>query len=984
MDNNTSLQPEPDVAERFKDRAHPMHEGETRTLEPHTETSVEKRVRQTLFRRYLGGGLVAAVFVAIVFVAGYVVYRHITYIDPVVPDYSSLDKESDTYWTDRTLIDIETAQKSTGKEALRLLRIRTFAHRTANEAMEISSPYARAQAVTDVARALAQHDVNIVLDRQIQRLDKTPLIAAMRARTLVSQALMHLRQNRTDAAQVVMQQYNRLVIDGDLKLNSPINEEAFFGAVAVLWLLNDRDGLKDLFINQSASTSVLGYDQQMRAYRLIAGEQIRVGMASEALETARRIHNQIEIARAWALILQYSARPPLIRPIEPVMLDLLDGPQAEQPIEPVFVERVTDAIFHFLAEDKDINTQVALLRRIAGSRLMLDTELHRIFRHCLAESDVLDDHVKQLILKLLDDPDSPAIRTALNLPPRDDTGVRPIDPVVDDWTTTREIIQVEIVHIDSAPLRTRNDQQRVQALLAIVQGYQSIRRYEDADRVLKQAFIDAQRFTDSNVRLSLLLRIGEQQIAIGSIADAQRTIATVAPGLAQSQRSELARIQILARLFDDASETIASIELPTNREYVCTLLFQEQIRLNHLSDAEQTLSLMPQGRAAVEARSRLNIAKEQANRADFNALGLPFPEDSNTNWEQYCIGLIQQGLLRLADQATDRINNAQRHADVRTRITQEYLLLYRVFNDVNDPSRVVRQEIRQSILSMASRTSQPVQQTMILTELLTYLTGQLQTEEERTDGKQLWVQAMEACRKITTPGEKALWFARLIVAKNMLDNPDLTRVSLPLFTRVTHPSVFAENNRLVDECHELINSLDSAEQQGKAWVHLARALAQIGRTTSTQTLLDRILVIATGISDREESVSMLLSMVPVLRAMNFGDVIAIVYRLAIDKVAYDFSRSGARVDEFAWRMRDSDIEQIVRSQMESGFVDDAVESTIRLNEPLLRDRLLRVAAYFHLDNGNIDRAESIARRMTVRDVKDGVLQNIQIIKRRPR
>ena len=982
MDKHTLPQPNPDLSGRFDDRDHPVHEGETWASEPHTETSVERSVRQTLLQQFLVGGLFVTVLVLLVFAAGHTWYRQVTYRDPVKPDYSSLDEQSETYWTDRILIDIETAQQSAGTEDLRLMRLRTFAHQTADEAMEISSPYARALAVTNIARVLAHHDVNIVLDRQNQRLGTTPLIASMRARTLISQALMHLRQNRTADAFVVMQQYNQLVIDADLLLNSPINEESFFGAVTVLWLLNDENRLRDLFVHQTASASILGYDQQMRAYRLIAGEQIRVGMVSEALDTSKRIRNPIEMVRAWALILQYSARPPSIDPVEPVMLDLLDDPPTEPPRESIFAERAADAVFRYLAEDKDVNTQVSLLRRIAGSRLMLDTAMHTIFRHRLAESDVLDDRVKQQILKLLDDPDSPAIRTALNLPPRADAAERKIDSVMDDWTTTRETIHVEIATIDSTPLRTRTDQQRVQAQFAIAQEYQSIRRYDDADRILKQVFVDTQRFGDAAIRIPLLLRIGEQQTAIGSIADAKRTFAAILPGLSQSHMSELARVQILARLFDDALATIANIESPENREYACTFLLQEQIRLHHLGDAEKTLSLMPPGRAAAEARSRLNVAKEEASRADFNALGLPFPEGNNLNWEQYCIGLIQQGFLRLADQSADRIADQHQRSAVRTRIAQEYLVLYRVFNDANDPNRVVRQEIRQSILSTASRTGQPSLQTMILTELLTYLTGQLRTEEDRAGGKQLWVQAMDSCRRMTAPGDKALFFARLIVAKNMLDNPDFTKETLPLFTRVTHPSIVEENNRLVDECHDLINSLDSMEQQGKAWVHLARALAQMGRTTSVQTLLDHVLEIATNIPNRETSVSMLLSMVPVLRAMNFGDTISMVYRLAIDKVAHDFSFRTARVDEFEWRMRDSEIEQIVRSQMENGFVDDAVESAKRLNEPLLRDRLLRVAVYFNLDYGNIDRAESVARRMTISDIKNGVLHNIQTIKRR--
>jgi len=932
-----------------------------------TKTSTEKSVRWTLYRIYFFGVLFVAVCVSVLVIVGFTVYRQATHIDLVQPDYSTLDVDSDTYWIDRILIDIETAMNSEGTDELRFRRLRTFVNQTVDDALEISSPLPRAQAVTSIAMTLAQRDTSIALDAPLQRLGNTHLIASLRARTLISQALMHLRQGNLPAAQTLMSQYRQLATDTDLKLNSTINEESFFGAVTALWLLGDREGLSELFTRLSVSSADVGFDQQMRAYRLIAGEKIRVGMTSEALETAKRIRNHVELARAWTLILQYSARLPVILPVEPAMLELLDTPPDDSQVLAVFAERVVDEIFRHLAENEDVNSQASLLRRIASSRLMHDTELREIFRQRLVESEVLDDRVKQSVLRFFDSPAAIAHQT---------------NEAIDDWATTEKNVRVETVNIDSTPLRTRTDQQWVQALLAIAQGYQSIRRFHDADRVLKQAFVATQRFVDSNTRVQLLMRIGEQQIAIGSIADAKQTFATVAPTLNQNQKGELARLQILVRLFDDAFATISSIETPENRESASTLLLREQIRINDIQGAERTLSLMPQRSAATEARSRLNIAREQASSEDFANIRLAYPEGNDFDWHRHCVGLIQQGFLRLADQATDRIHDAQQRTDVRTRIAREYLNLYQTFNDVNDPNRSIRQDIRQATLSAAQRTGQPAIQTAILTELLTYLTGQLRTEEDRADGKQLWLLAMDSCRRIAETSEKATLFARLIVAKNMLDNPDFTRRAFPLFTRETNPSTVEETNRLIAECLELVNSLEIDEQQVSACVHLARALAQIGRTTSAQMLLDHALEIATNVSDREKSVSMLLSMVPTFNAMGSTDAIPVIYRLAIDRIAYEFTGRASQVDEFEWRMRDSDIERIVRSQMENGFVDDAIESANRLNEPLLRDRLLRVAAYIYLDHENIERAELTARRMIAREIQNNVLQNIQTIKRR--
>jgi hypothetical protein len=821
------------------------------------------------------------------------------------------------------------------------------------------------------------------LDNHLKLLGETNLIVSMRARTLISQALMHLRKDKKPSAQVALQEYNRLVTKADLKLNSSLNDESFFGAVTILQLLGDREGLIELFERQKISSATLGIDQQMRAYRLIAGEQVRAGMVTDALETAKRINNPLELTRAWALILQYSARPAAVFPVEPVMLDLPENPQTEPLLYAVYAEQVAQKIFQYLVENENVNTQITLLQRIAETRLMCDRALYQSFRQSLVESAILQDRVKQHVLKLLDNPESPTIRAALNMPPRTDSIPDHYDTARDDWSTTDETIRIGVVDVDSTPLRTRTDQQWVQALLAVAQSYQSIKRYPDADRILTQTFTAAQRFVVPNVRIQLLMRIGEQQAAIGSVNAAQKTFAAVAPGLNQNQQGELARLQILARQFDDAFQTIAIIESPENREYACSFLVQEQIRMNRLDDAEKTLALMSPGDAEAESRSRWNIAKGNATLDDFNTLGLVQPVGDDQEWERYVIGLIQQGCLRLADQSTEGIGGVQQRTEVLIRVAREYQLLYQAFNDFNDPNRLVRQEILQAIESAANRTGQPLVQATILTELLMYHAGQLKTEADRTSGQQVWSQAMDACRNIVKLDDQAVLFAQLIVAKNLLETPDLLRKTMPLFTKETNSRAFEETNSLMSECLELVNNPQvDEEQQGRACGYLAKALVQVGRVPAARTLLDHVLEDFMPHANRETSISMLLAMVPTLKAMDSADTIPVIYQMAINVVAHEFTGKTSNIDIYEWRVRDSEIEQIIRSQLENGFVDDAVESTNRLNEPVLRDRLLRTAAYIYLDQGNIDRAELVVRRMTVKDFQDDAMQNIQTIKRR--
>jgi hypothetical protein len=49
---------------------------------------------------------------------------------------------------------------------------------------------------------------------------------------------------------------------------------------------------------------------------------------------------------------------------------------------------------------------------------------------------------------------------------------------------------------------------------------------------------------------------------------------------------------------------------------------------------------------------------------------------------------------------------------------------------------------------------------------------------------------------------------------------------------------------------------------------------------------------------------------------------------------------------------------------------------------MLRDRILRAAAYIYLDQSNLDDAETIARRMSVKNLQRETLQNVLLVKRR--
>jgi tetratricopeptide (TPR) repeat protein len=453
--------------------------------------------------------------------------------------------------------------------------------------------------------------------------------------------------------------------------------------------------------------------------------------------------------------------------------------------------------------------------------------------------------------------------------------------------------------------------------------------------------------------------------------------------LRPDQQTEIARFQVISRLFDDAAKTITNIENFPLRNETCRFLLQEQIRIHHLDEAKKTLALMPDSPAASACRSMLKIAQEQGSKEDFALLGLPIPTEAanDQDREQCCIGLIQSGFLHLAGKTAEQITDSNKRAGVFRRLGSEFLLIYSACNGMNDPNRQIRQEMERAIETAAEQTGQPDLQTGIMTELLINLAERLQTEADVAAGRKIWQQTILICRQIADPDDQAELFAQLIVAKNLLEKP-LRKTTVPFFTKESNESAYTESNQLALDCVEMMNNMKNAQSQGTACAYLARALAQIGRTKSAQTMLNRMEVIADDFADSKEAVPIYLLMVPVLKAINSTGEIPGIYRSAIDAVSKDFTSRIAGVEVYDWRIRDSEIERIIRSQMENGFVDDAVKSVNQLNEPVLRDRLLRAAAYIYLDQGDMEQAEIQSRRLTVKEIQRGTIQNVLFIKRR--
>ncbi len=187
------------------------------------------------------------------------------------------------------------------------------------------------------------------------------------------------------------------------------------------------------------------------------------------------------------------------------------------------------------------------------------------------------------------------------------------------------------------------------------------------------------------------------------------------------------------------------------------------------------------------------------------------------------------------------------------------------------------------------------------------------------------------------------------------------------------------------------------ERRGAALSRLAHALARMERSQTSREMIEKAREAIGSISRSRprESVSVLLTLIPTLKILGDADSARAVYDDASAVISgafsdvsidgyIDVSITASITSEMAyrWRLRDSELDRLVRSQLEHGHLDLALEYASRIWENLLRERLLRTAAYIYLDEGNVDLAESAIRRARLPDITTNSLRDILFIKRR--
>lgn len=966
---------------------------------PPKTPSLETSLFRTLLLQRLGLGVVVAVIALAAAWAGIRMWKTTRPTSSTLPSYEHLDPASADYWVDRTLWNIESARKADLSENARKEQLRILANNDLVLARQREVQYDQLQAISDIAMTLARNDIDVNIDDTLRGIDDAGYAGAVRARIFVSQALMHLRLNNRSAARVAVMEYNRILVASDLKLESSINDLAFCGAVTVYACMEDTTALGDLFQKNLAYTPRAVQGQQMKAYRIIAGEQARVGFGRDSLETLRRMNDIVEQVRACQLIVSFVARPPKIEPLEPEMsVPKTEGPWEPLP-NPLAARNIVDEILRFVAQQEDLNDQVELLSRLVGSRLMCDPEIHGLFRTAVREFAGLSEGVKSPALKLLENPESDTIRASLNMPPQKRKKVA--DPALDDWTSPLGPLAVDVAEIDPGAISALNDQQTLLASGFIAQSYLFASRYRDATVVLRHAFERAVRQANPVDRIRNLLSIAEQQVNAGAVAEARRTLREI--GLptsgekvdagstddvfTEARLSDIARLQIVGRYFDDALRTIDHIGSESVRDGDYAFLAVELIRIGRWEDAEKTIARMSEGRGADELGHRLALARGEETEEHYAAVGIPFPADlvDDRALQRCCNLLLRKGLFDLAGTVARRIEEPTLRSNVFARIVREYMLLFVAYRDAGEFQQTVRGEM----LDRALRLTEDIPEPAIRTNALQRVAADALTDARSLGGRDALLRqvdlAMEGCSRLdVSDSAKAELMARLIRSKILLELPEETPTDRwPLIDRKRHPQQYEAIRKRIDEALEWVNHAEDDPQRGRALSLLAEAAGQIGRPVSASVLIKEAEASVMELSKPTQAVDVLLSLIPTLRKLDDSATMRSVYQTAFSMASDMFlaNESGSDDPMFDWRVRDAELDRIVRSRIEYDFLNESVETAGRIREAVIRDRLLQAIAYIRLDRKEFEIAESIARNIENDEIRMPTLRDVLFLKR---
>jgi tetratricopeptide (TPR) repeat protein len=1027
-----------------------------------SNNALDKWASRILFLRYLGWGVL---FLVVLISVGVFSYNFWSAVRPDVfdfPKYGDLDSASEKYWADRMERDIVHINKMNVSEIRKAERLRVLVARQLGEASKLESIYERNRAILNIATILTKHDLDADIDKTLRTMDETYGSYSIRARIYISIALMQVRKKNFVGAMNAYSEYKRLSNHADLKLDSSENEESFIGAVTVLLLAQNIEELSDLFRLQIEFSRRIGNNQRMRAYRMIAVEQARSGsFLQNSLNTLRMVQDTVEMSRAIQLVVTYVSRPPKIEPIEPVYsVPRSDGPW--DAIRSTLVVRNTiDNILQIIVKDvPEFEPQRNVLIRVAGSVLMCDPDVYKVFRSAVQEAQGLDETVRIPVLKLLDNPISDKIRAELKMPPRvrkrsrnSTGGVNEIDPAKHDWIDDKDAIDIQITSIDADTLESMDIRQYTRILTLAATSYLQVNRPAEAITTLRKAFNIAKKQSDPTEQIRALIAIAELQFDTGEIDDALNSLQLLnrkLKSLAQvedqnnydmillfneitdEQILSIVQLQILGHLFDDAGKTVQFIRSISLRDFGLGLIMRELLRAKQLDTAARMTELFSDPTTRNEYKHRLVIAQTESKIPIQSAISVEFPESSlsavginnsaaiqgDKDISRNVSQLIRFGCFEAAVVAVKRISDEKLRSKLLSQIGREYVLVFNSYSRTKNRNRVVSERAFNKALIISEIISDVDQRVIFTLAIINAILANKRYEEDAEILQQLFDSVLSEVENIASgaanvgkddvdedgdvgvvsegvvggvvAGDSLRQLRGEIFSQLLLSrlNFELLRAGVDRVDRAGNDGGDKVQNVVDENLLKLSGKVISELKlegltlsKGRGLVNVSLFFLRAGRLQDAAEAVKLAELVAEGLSNRSHAIAILVDLMPIYKSLNDAISLKRVRDRAMG-LAVSFIPAGIdlRHVNVTWRMRDIELDRVIRKLVELSEVEDLMSLAANVHEPIIFDRVVRVVVYIYLDQNNFNAAESAAKKLRLQEYRFSALRDTNLMK----
>jgi len=596
----------------------------------------------------------------------------------------------------------------------------------------------------------------------------------------------------------------------------------------------------------------------------------------------------------------------------------------------------------------------AVLNEMAQNPVLLfSPEIVAMLQEVVATNRDLIANSRARMLVLLEDPQRNAIRKLLGM-----------ELLPEDLEESRVMVEIVLTPNDTEVIRRRITQRHARMLTNMALEISSLNMAEEAAEMLAEARRETLTLTQNEDQDGLFLRIAGLQIQIGEPDEAKETlrqaqhVLSERPEMLPSERdatlAAIVAIKLRARALPEAEALIRTMQTGLRRDDMVTRLFREQLRIQLQEGPNMDLLELFSTDATKQRAMELVAAAD---------LQLPIDDASDETLQNTAVRFILDEHPDSALAWANAITDERARNELLARICETRAVIGRPYTMSDEFQRSVRQDIFERIGAIAlSITTPPERAAALISALSVLQQDDFQTPDDAITTA--FLQASDAIENVPDADWQAGMLMRLIAAASPLVGD------------------------LMPKLPAAVRQIESEPQRAIRLAQAAELLRQHDLPAEAREALDESFDLLTTITDLRARVETRTTLATIAARLGDNELSGQLFQRSIDEVN-DQLRMPAIVSDAPDRidvLRQADLvlADIVRAQIESGMVPEALRTIRMITEPFTRDIIYRKIAYRFIFQARFDEAEEIANQITNRNhqsIRNAILLDLEAARR---